>query len=258
MISIIIPSYNSEKSICRALNSIINQTYNNFEIIIVDDGSTDNTKELIKSFLENKTVQYTYIYQKNSGPSSARNNGVINAKGEYIAFLDSDDEWHPQKLEIQIKVIEENNLTFLASTYQYDEFEDKNLNKQINLKCFSFNQLLIKTQFSTPGIIIKKDLFLKLGGFDHNMKYAEDNDLWLRLSLHTKLCMIREPKLVRLHKNAYGESGLSGNMFAMFKGELYLLKKLWQNKSFGIVKYLFLNFFTSIKFIRRLVKNFLK
>ena len=87
LVSIIIPCYNSSKTIIRALKSVINQTYKNFEIILIDDGSIDNTKELIESFFINKEVEYKYIYQKNSGPSTARKNGVINSNCEYMAFL---------------------------------------------------------------------------------------------------------------------------------------------------------------------------
>lgn len=124
------------------------------------------------------------------------------------------------------------------------------------LKKFTFNELLIKTQFSTPGVIIKKDFFLFLNGFDSKMKYAEDNDLWLRASvLNKSLYLVSTPKLVRLYKNAYGEGGLSGNMFSMFKGELYLLKKLRQEKSLNSIKYTLMCFFITLKFIRRLIKK---
>ncbi|MAD40840.1 MAG: glycosyl transferase [Arcobacter sp.] len=255
LVSVVIPTFNSEQTILRTLESVLTQKYKNIEIIMIDDGSIDNTKNLINDFFKDKTIEYKYIYQKNSGPSGARNNGVKNSNGEYIAFLDSDDEWNKDKLQIQMNIIKEKKLNFLGSTYTYNQFDS--INKELVLKKFSFNQLLLKTQFSTPGVIIKKDLFISLGGFDENMKYAEDNDLWLRVAIKNDLYLIKEPKLVRLYKSAYGESGLSGNMWAMYFGELFLLKKLLQSKNLNILKYVFLFFFITVKFFRRLIKRYL-
>jgi len=257
MVSIVIPCYNSQRTIARALSSVINQTYIDYEVIVVDDGSTDKTKNIIKEFFKDKSIAYKYLYQENSGPSVARNRGVENASGEYIAFLDSDDTWHKDKLSIQMKLIEENGLNFLGSTYKYNEF---NYNDKVDivLKKFTFKQLLLKTRFSTPGVIIKKDFFLSLNGFDTNMKYSEDNDLWLRAALKEDLNLVVEPRLFRLYKAAYGSAGLSSHMYKMYKGELYLLKKIKYQKNINILEYIFLNIFVTIKFLRRLLINIKK
>ncbi|MDY3204521.1 MAG: glycosyltransferase family A protein [Arcobacter sp.] len=254
MISVIIPCYNSSKTILRALESVINQTYQDLEIIVVDDGSIDNIKKLIESFFIDKEVQYKYIYQKNSGPSTARNNGVINSNGEYIAFLDSDDEWHLQKLEIQMKVIIEKNLNFLGSTYTYDNLENENVDV-IEARQYSFKKLLFSNKFSTPGVIMKKSFFHELGGFDVSMKYAEDYDLWIRASFKEDLNLIINPKLFRLYKSAYGDSGLSSHMFSMYKSELYLFEKIKAKKNINILEYFFFNMLVTIKFVRRLFIN---
>jgi len=257
MVSIVIPCYNSQRTIARALSSVINQTYIDYEVIVVDDGSTDKTKNIIKEFFKDKSIAYKYLYQENSGPSVARNRGVENASGEYIAFLDSDDTWHKDKLSIQMKLIEENGLNFLGSTYKYNEF---NYNDKVDivLKKFTFKQLLLKTRFSTPGVIIKKDFFLSLNGFDTNMKYSEDNDLWLRVALKEDLNLVVEPRLFRLYKAVYGSAGLSSHMYKMYKGELYLLKKIKYKKNINILEYIFLNIFVTIKFLRRLLINIKK
>jgi glycosyltransferase involved in cell wall biosynthesis len=256
-ISVVIPCFNSEQTILRALNSVINQTYLEFEIIIVDDGSIDNTKELIEDFFKDKQNKYKYIYQDNSGPSTARNNGVQNAIGEYIAFLDSDDEWHPQKLELQMKIIKDNDLLFLGSTYTYNDLKDENIEK-VNLIEYSFKKLIWSNKFSTPGVMIKKSFFEELDGFDIFMKYAEDYDLWLRASLREDLYLISTPKLFRLYKAAYGNAGLSSHMYPMYKGELYLLKKLKQMKSLNSIEYIFIKTISTFKFFKRLVLNNLK
>ncbi len=254
MISVIIPCYNSAKTIILVLNSVINQTYKNYEILIVDDGSNDNTKDLVHDFFKDKHINYKYIYQQNSGPSSARNNGVQNSSGEYIAFLDSDDEWHFKKLEIQMKIISEKNLNFLGSTYTYDNLENENIDK-IELRQYSFKKLLFSNKFSTPGVIMKKTFFQELGGFDVSMKYAEDYDLWIRASIKEDLNLIINPKLFKLYKNAYGDSGLSSHMFSMYKSELYLFEKIKAKKNINILEYVFFNIFVTIKFIRRLFIN---
>jgi len=254
MVSIIIPCYNAEKTIVRALKSILIQSYRDYEIILVDDGSTDNTKKAIEYFLQDKDVKYRYIYQENAGPSKARNVGVKNASGEYVAFLDSDDEWHQDKLKIQMQIIEDKKLNFLGSTYQYNQFTYK-VKRDIKVEVYSFNSLLIKTRFSTPGIVMSKEFFISLGGFDNELKYAEDNDLWLRASLVNDLYMITEPKLVRLHKSAFGTSGLSSHMFAMYRGEIQLLTKLWHQNSLSSVKYVIVSLFVSIKFFKRVVQT---
>ena len=257
IVTVVIPCYNSQNTILRALNSIVRQTYKDVEIIIIDDGSTDNTQVLIQQFFENKTIQYQYIYQSNAGPSSARNKGVQNAQGDYIAFLDSDDEWHKDKLKLQMEVIQNKNLNFLGSRYQYDVF-DYEQKQTIKLESYCFNSLLLKTRFSTPGVVMKKDFFLFLNGFNESLKYAEDHDLWLRASLKNDLYLIEEPKLVRLHKNAFGETGLSSHMFQMFLGELSVVKKLYKNQSISSVKYLSIKVFLFIKFIRRYFYKILK
>jgi glycosyltransferase involved in cell wall biosynthesis len=108
-ISVIVPTYNRSELLPRAINSILNQTFKDFELIIVDDGSTDNTKKIIEKYSENDS-RIKYIYQENSGgPPRPKNTGIKIAKGNYIAFLDSDDEWLPSKLEEQIKKYIEND-----------------------------------------------------------------------------------------------------------------------------------------------------
>ena len=110
LISVVIPTYNRAHLIKRSATSVLNQTYKNLELIIVDDGSTDNTKEVIDSLNDKRIV---YVKQANQGVSTARNNGVAIAKGEYIAFHDSDDVWHLDKLEKQIQAIQNNNADFV-------------------------------------------------------------------------------------------------------------------------------------------------
>ena len=143
MVSIVIPCYNSQSTIAKVLGSVIDQTYTDYEIILVDDGSTDDTKGAIEEFFNDKTIDHKYIYQKNRGPSAARNRGVENSSGEYIAFLDSDDAWHPKKLEIMLSLIEKNRVNILGHAYTLDANFDKTFEKK-DLKKVGFLQLLLK------------------------------------------------------------------------------------------------------------------
>jgi len=255
MISVVIPCYNSEDTIKRALTSVYDQTYKNFEIILVDDGSIDRTRLVIEEFFLNKSsINHKYIYQENSGPSKARNTGVEASSGKYIAFLDSDDEWHERKLELQVNIIEEKNLDFIGSTYTYENFSNFE-EKYCNILKYDFKKLILSNKFSTPGVIIEKELFKTLNGFDTSMKYAEDYDLWLRASLLKPLYLIAEPKLFRLYKSAYGEGGLSSHMYPMYKGEVKILDKLFKNKNIGLSRYCFLRLYVFMKFVKRILKK---
>ena len=130
-VSVIIPTYNRSSVLSRAIDSVLRQSFKDFELIVVDDGSTDNTKELIEKYSD----QITYIYQDNKGVSAARNKGLEHAKGEWIAFLDSDDEWKKKKLEKQIAFIEINPL------FQWSHGNEKWLRngKHLNQKKFIKN-----------------------------------------------------------------------------------------------------------------------
>jgi len=252
MVSVIIPCYNAQETIASALDSVLSQTYEKYEIVIVDDGSTDNSRQIIQNYTENNSqVDIVYIHQVNSGPSQARNKGVQKAKGEFIAFLDADDEWHPEKLKIQVQYLKEKRLNFLGSRYQYIDFE-KNMGS-IFLKQYTLKELLLKTRFSTPGVIMQKKFFDELGGFDISLKYAEDHDLWLRAAKQQALHIIDEPRLVKLSKPAYGSQGLSSHMSRMFIGELKVLKKLYKDKTLNVLEYVFFNSFVLLKFLRRIM-----
>lgn len=113
-VSIIIPTYNSAKYIHDAIESVLNQTYQDFEIIVMDDGSIDNTKKVLRSYIESKKIRY--FYQKNKGPSAARNKGIREAKGEYIAFLGADDIWHKKKLEKSINFMNIYNFDWICTS----------------------------------------------------------------------------------------------------------------------------------------------
>ena len=181
-ISAIIPTYNRAEFILKAVKSIQNQSLSVGEIIVVDDGSTDNTKEL----LENENI--TYIYQENKGVSSARNRGIKEAKYEWLAFLDSDDLWHKNKIEEQV-ALHVNSPELKASfTDELWVRNNKTINKKKHLQKEepTFLNSLRTCKIGTSTFFVHKSIFDEAGLFDETLKVCEDYDLWLRiLKKHT-------------------------------------------------------------------------
>jgi len=190
-ISVIIPAYNVEKYINRSINSVLNQSFKPFEIIIVDDGSTDDTKKILEKFND----KIVYIYQENSGSSSARNLGIAKAKGDWIAFLDSDDEWVATHLENFAKTLNLfPNVNWYGAPFRMlDEKTKETLfqAKKGHLKengCHIFFEDYMaafppKAYLSSPTMIIKKAIFDNVGGFNVTKKTAVDVDMWFRIAL---------------------------------------------------------------------------
>lgn len=182
LVSVVIPSYNRAHSISETLESVFSQTYPNVEILVVDDGSTDNTRAVIES-IDNPALKY--IYQENKGASGARNTGIDNSSGEYIAFLDSDDLWLPSKLEEQVAFMEKNNECALVlcecDIHDNGKFiENSSFAKRYpNNKDF-FESFLKHMVITCSIMFFRKDMLNRIGYFDEDLKTAEDKDLVLR------------------------------------------------------------------------------
>ena len=165
-VSVIIPTYNCARYISKAIDSVLKQTYRDFEIIIINDGSSDDTEKVVKPYLKNESV--SYIYQENKGVAAARNKGIRNSKGEYIALLDADDYWSSMKLEKQIPIFEKMHEVKLvhSNMYIFNEGDEGNFEKysmDINYNKLTQKQLFEKILFwqadiLSPTVIIKKDL----------------------------------------------------------------------------------------------------
>lgn len=192
-ISVIIPTYNYGEYVSEALDSVLAQTYKDYEIIVIDDGSTDNTKDIVGKYIENSIGNIKYIYQENKGVSNARNTGIKNARGEYIAFLDADDIWFPDKLELQMDLFEKNpelGLVF-CNTFSFNEHSSsKKTGFQLNPAgepAKILQSLVIRNRISTNTVIVKKRYFDKTGLFDEDLRFGEDYDMWLRIAKYYKV-----------------------------------------------------------------------
>ena len=182
LVSIITPTYNTAKYLPRAVASALNQTYSNLELIIIDDGSTDDTKETLKPYLNDRRLQY--VYQSNQGIAGARNAGINKAHGRYIALLDADDEFLPTKIERQLKTLEERpdyGVCYSDILHFYDTNPRKFFHHRYSYPSGNIFEPLLKKQFINPlSVFVRREVIEKHGSFDETLRHTEDWDLWLR------------------------------------------------------------------------------
>ncbi|MCK4810115.1 MAG: glycosyltransferase family 2 protein [Candidatus Omnitrophica bacterium] len=213
--NVIIPAFNSELYIGQAIESVLAQTYRDIEIIIVDDGSTDSTKEVVEKYMGPQSQHATkspmnicYIYQENRGPAAARNKGIEYAQGEYVAFLDADDRWVDKKIETQIKLFKNNSTLELIHT-DYSSFDlQANVNNSGYTnkfkKCFAgdiFFSLFRENFIRTSSVLLKRESFKKGGVFNESLSMSEDYDLWLRLTKGRKITGYIDLPLVQVRRH---------------------------------------------------------
>tara|TARA_B100001093_G_scaffold194977_1_gene187455 strand:- start:80 stop:826 length:747 start_codon:yes stop_codon:yes gene_type:complete len=200
LVSVIIPFYNRPIKTIRAIKSVLNQTYQNFEIILVDDGSNESL-QILKDFCNKKKIKI--FTKKNAGPASARNFGIRQAKGEYIAFLDSDDLWLPNKLKVQLSFMLKKNILFSHTSYQIINFSNciKNI-KIVPAKAYKFPNVIFHNRIATPTVMFKKCLLINENiSFIEKYRRGEDTVLWAIISKKTKLHNI-DKNLVRVYQNS--------------------------------------------------------
>ena len=222
MISVIVPTYNRVHQLPRALDSILCQSCSPKEIIVVDDGSTDETSALMTS----EYPEIVFIQQQNTGVSSARNVGIKRASGDWIAFLDSDDEWLPEKLEIQMKALYENPGEKICHTNEIWIRNGKRVNPKKKHEKFGgwiFQKCLPLCCISPSSVIIHKSIFKEIGLFDYSLPVCEDYDLWLRITARNPVLYIEKPFLIK-----YGghEDQLSKKYWGMDRFRIKSLEKI--------------------------------
>lgn len=253
-ISVVIPTYNREKLICDAIDSVLNQTRLDYvkEILVIDDGSTDETEEVIKNKYDNELIKY--IKKENGGVSSARNMGMRYSKGNWIALLDSDDEWISNKIELQVKEIKNNSeIDFLGTGYN-NKVLRIGLKKIDKLYKANIKDLCIKFFPVTPSMLFKKEIFEKIGGFNEEQSYAEDGEFCLRICQNFNYYYLPKSLVKIGHgKKEFGESGLSANLKEMHRGNLKNIKNLMRQNYISFYFYCFLVLYYQLKYIRRIV-----
>jgi glycosyltransferase involved in cell wall biosynthesis len=191
-VSIIIPTYNREYCLQKAIDSVLAQTYPHFELIVVDDGSIDNTENLVKNY----NADIVYIQQKNRGPAAARNRGVQAARHNLLAFLDSDDRFAENKLEVQVRTMQEKPAYLISHTQEIWYRKGRILNQKIRHKKNSgdiFNQSLELCAVGMSTVLMHRKIFQRYGPFDEDFPCCEDYEYWLRVSAEQKFLLIDQP-----------------------------------------------------------------
>jgi len=230
LISVIIPCYNAAHCISNTLDSALAQNYKNFEIIVVDDGSSDNTAEMIKSKIASTEngQRIKLVQQKNAGVSVARNVGVANASGTYLAFLDADDLWHEEKLATHIRFMTDNpevgisfaRIRFMSSAGEIlKRTSSLPLGEQNAAALFAENPTT-----TTSNLFVRRSVFEQLGGFDESMSFAEDQEFLIRV-LHETVHKVSGIDTILVYYRA-SENGLSSNLAEMETGWLHMVERV--------------------------------
>ena len=241
-VSIIIPTYNRGQSIGRSIESVLSQTYQDFEVIVVDDGSTDNTRELVAGFNDER-IRYVR-HEENKGEAAARNTGIKAARCDYIAYQDSDDEWLPEKLARQIELLE--NASPEVGVIYTGFWKTENHKRTyvpfswVSQKNGDIHKELLKGNFiGSPVVLIKKECFNKVGLFDERLRNLVDWELWLRISKRYHFRCVDEPLAVAHYDSDNASDDLDSLIDALelvleknrdeFEVEKKLLAKHWIN-----------------------------
>jgi glycosyltransferase involved in cell wall biosynthesis len=258
-VSVVIPCYNCKETIKRAVDSVWVQTLRPAEVIIVDDGSNEETRSYLREIIRSYESGWIKLieHENNKGPGSARNTGWDNASQPYIAFLDSDDSWHPKKIELQynfmvsnpafaitghrVKVLKKGETPFYANNFG-----------EIQFKKISGKRLLFKNVFVTSSIMLLNDLPFR---FESSKRYGEDYLLWLNILLSGYAGAIIEFELGYRHKQWYGFSGLSAKLWDMEKKEINSYYKLLCDGKISFPVFCAVSTFSLLKYIRRVFRT---
>jgi len=227
LVSVIIPTYNAEQYIAVAVESVLGQSYRQFELIVIDDGCTDRTAEKLAAYKEARVIR-----QGNAGPSAARNHGIRIAKGKYCAFLDSDDIMMPERLKLQVHKMEEHSEAGLVYTdlMTFDENGIVHKSKKEFIKPHSGKVLgkLLRENFITAStVMVRRDCFKKAGYFDESMNHSEDYKMWLNIAKYYSIEYVDLP----LVKYRYHEGSLSRNRIVINTSSYNVVKTFWEENN---------------------------
>jgi glycosyltransferase involved in cell wall biosynthesis len=193
MVSVIITTYNRRSFLKEAVLSVLNQDYDDKEVIVVDDGSTDGSRQEIEG------LDVQYVWKENGGISSARNKGIEVSRGDYVAFLDVDDLWRKGKLSEQMSAMEEQGVS-VSYTDEIWIRDGKRLNQKLRHRKYSghiFEKCLPLCIISPSSVVMKRDIFGKVGLFDESLPVCEDYDMWLRITACYPVLFIEKPLIVK-------------------------------------------------------------
>ena len=196
-VSVIIPCYNSAATVTCAIDSVSDQTFTDWEIVAINDGSTDNTKAILESYAQKSIQKIRVFSQPNQGQTVAKNIGIKNSKGKFIAFLDSDDVWAPEKLQEQVAAMESNPSLGLCYTSAYKinslGFKTGRITPSTLYRGNCFRNLVLRNNIVASSVMIRRDLLGRVGLFDESLEACENWDLWIRISRISPIEYIDKP-----------------------------------------------------------------
>jgi glycosyltransferase involved in cell wall biosynthesis len=254
-VSVVIPCFNCQDTIKRAVDSVMNQTCMPLEIILVDDGSSDSTLDVLYALqnLHGHIIQIIGL-DKNYGPSRARNLAWESASGNFIAFLDSDDSWHPRKIEIQHNWMISHPDVMLTG-HGCEQVSGETVGTYLLQKLCAYPvsriKLFLTNMLLTRSVMVKRDLPFR---FNETKRHSEDYLLWLETVLGGFSVWYLDLPLAYSYKAPYGDKGLSSNLWNMEKGELDTYRKLYQKELISLLVYISLVHFSIFKHIIRIVR----
>ncbi|MFP5221219.1 MAG: glycosyltransferase family 2 protein [Acidobacteriota bacterium] len=216
-VSVVIPTYNSANLLPRAVASVLSQSFEDYEVIVVDDGSSDETSCVVDRYGD----RVRYVRQENQGAASARNHGISLARGEYIAFLDADDAWQPDKLFKQVRFLDEHPEYMMVfsdmSHYEHDVKVHESYLHERKYKWVGsgkiFYNLLHECFIFTPTVMVRKACLSLVGLFDVSLRTCEDVDLWMRIALSGNIGFIDEPLALRFEHDSNTTKGKFGYLY---------------------------------------------
>lgn len=224
-ISVIVPAYNAEQTILETINSVLQQTFSDFELIVINDGSTDRTLELLSTVKDTRLKIFSYL---NGGVPVARNYGLSHAIGDFIAFLDADDLWTPDKLELQLATLQQHpeaGVVYSWAYYMDEKGESFHADSPIFFEGNVYSQLLLRDFIvSGSNCTIRREAIKSVGEFDSSIPGADDWDYWIRLALHWPFVVV--PKLQIFYRQSPGS--VSSKVEAMEKNNLRVIEKGFQ------------------------------
>lgn len=262
-VSVVIPCFRCSATIDRAVESVFHQTLRPYEVILVDDCSGDQTVEKlneVKVRYPSGWVQVVTL-EINAGPGTARNKGWDVSDQEYIAFLDSDDSWHPRKIELQYSWMKAHPAVMLTGHKCLVVSENEKIDlirkdppfnepKEINLR-----KLLLSNYFKTPSVILKRNINFRM---IEGKRYSEDYHAWLNIVSSGGAAYFFDSPLAFLYKSEYGDGGLSGNLWRLERGELDTYWRIYKDKRIKALTFFFASSLSLAKYVRRAIFVFFR
>jgi len=226
LVSAVITTHNRKDLLFRAVASAESQTYPNMEIIVVDDKSTDGTKELMEQYAASSSVRYIYNADGGGG-NKARNTGILAAHGEYVAFLDDDDEWMPEKTAKQIELVEKKpdiGVVSCAKIFEYDLTRRKNQNLDELMEGDLHQRVFERIPLTTSCMMVRRDLLMDVGMFDENLRYWQEYELTIRLCQRTEIGCVKE-HLILFRLNSMDKHRLTNKLDGWEEAVAYIDRK---------------------------------